>query len=70
MGELALLSPGGEPMTVKPAWQQRLSSNNQGWVQQMCEAGLGGAVLAAAGAADVRPHGAVAGRGIHAFWWW
>ena len=47
MGELALLSPGGQAMTVKPAWQQRLSSNNQGWVQQMCEAGLGVAVLAA-----------------------
>ncbi|RZL10304.1 MAG: LysR family transcriptional regulator [Rubrivivax sp.] len=47
MAELALVSPQGRAVTVKPAWQQRLSSNSQGWVQQMCEAGLGVAVLAA-----------------------
>lgn len=46
-GAVSLLSARGEAQVVKPRWQTRLSSNSQGWVQHMCEAGMGVAVLAA-----------------------
>lgn len=45
--QLTLLDPAGQEVTFKPAWHGRLSSNSQAWVQHMCEAGMGVAVLAA-----------------------
>ncbi|WP_366526668.1 LysR family transcriptional regulator [Aquabacterium sp.] len=56
---LNLLDPSGLAVAVKPAWRGRLSSNSQSWVQHMCEAGMGVAVLAAHDTVDTLREGRV-----------
>lgn len=56
---LDLVDPEGRAMACKPAWRTRLSSNTQSWVQHMCEAGMGVAVLAAHETLDLLREGRV-----------
>ncbi|MGH6646378.1 LysR substrate-binding domain-containing protein [Aquabacterium sp.] len=56
---LNLLNPSGVEVPVKAAWRSRLSSNSQSWVQHMCEAGMGLAVLAAHDTVDILHEGRV-----------
>lgn len=57
--QLDLVDPEGRAMACKPAWRTRLSSNTQSWVQHMCEAGMGVAVLAAHDTVDSLREGRV-----------
>lgn len=45
--QIGLIDPQGHLQQVPLNWHKRLSSNSQLWVQQMCEAGLGVALIAA-----------------------
>jgi DNA-binding transcriptional LysR family regulator len=56
---LSMLDTAGAEVAIKPAWRARLSSNSQAWVQHMCEAGMGVAVLAAHETVDVLREGRV-----------